>query len=88
MGAHFTLFLCHCSVLRVFKIKAIQIRGMSEQALESMRIELGTSATEASAFTNCATPAIIPVSDFIETALGCRFEVETYFFLKNLIINS
>ena len=50
-------FLCQCSVLRVFKAQATRMGGKSEQALESLRIELGTSSTEGSALTNCATPA-------------------------------
>ena len=36
-------FLCQCSVLRVFKAKATQIRRKSKQTLESPRIEPGTS---------------------------------------------
>ena len=36
---------CQCSILWVFKATATQIREMSEQMLESLRIELGTSST-------------------------------------------
>ena len=54
-GAPFTPFLCQCSVLRVFKATATQIKGKSEQTLESLGIELGTFYTEGSALTNCAT---------------------------------
>ena len=54
-GAPFTPSLCQCSILRVFKATATQIRKKLEQTLESMRIELGTSSTEGRAFTNCAT---------------------------------
>ena len=50
-------FLCQCSILRVFKAQATQMRGKLEQTLESLRIKLGTSSTEGSALTNCATPA-------------------------------
>ena len=50
----FTPSLCQCSILRVFKATATQIREKSEQTLESLRIELGTSSTEGSALTNCA----------------------------------
>ena len=39
-------FLCQCSVLRVFKAKARQIRRKSKQALESPRIEPGASNSE------------------------------------------
>ena len=45
----FPPFLCLCSVLRVFKDKARQIRRKSKQALESPRIEPGTSNSEGSA---------------------------------------
>ena len=50
-------FLCQCLILRVFKAQATRMRGKAEQELESLRIELGTSSTEGSALTNCATPA-------------------------------
>ena len=54
-GAPFTPFLCLCSILRVFKATATQIREKSEQMLESLRIKLGASTTEGSAPTNSAT---------------------------------
>ena len=43
--------LCHCSILLVFKATATQVREKSEQTLESLRIELGTSSTEGSSVT-------------------------------------
>ena len=52
LGAHFTPFLCQCSVLRVFKAEATQIRRKSKQTLESPRIERGTSSSEGRALTN------------------------------------
>ena len=55
----FTPSLCQCSILRVFKATATQIREKSEQMLESLRIELGTSSTEGSALTNCATRLLL-----------------------------
>ena len=57
-GASFTPSLCQCSILRVFKAAATQIREKSEQRLESLRIELGNSSTEGSALTTdlCYTP--------------------------------
>ena len=58
-GAPFTPSLCQCSVLRVFKATATQIKGKSEQTLESLGIELGTSYTEGSALTNCATRLLL-----------------------------
>ena len=58
-GAPFTPSLCQCSILRVFKAKATQIREKSERTLESLRIELGTSSTEGSALTNCATRLLL-----------------------------
>ena len=39
LGAHFTPFLCQCSVLRVFKAKATQTRSKSKQTLESPRTD-------------------------------------------------
>ena len=48
-GASFTPSLCQCSILRVFKATATQIKEKSEQTLELLRIELGTSITEGSA---------------------------------------
>ena len=54
-GAPSTPSLCQCSILRVFKATATQIREKSEQTLEPLRIELGTSSTEGSALTICAT---------------------------------
>ena len=54
-------FLCQCSVLRVFKAKATQIRRKSKQTLESPRIEPGTSSSEGRALTNWATPAPMSV---------------------------
>ena len=45
-------FLCQCSVLRVFKAKATQIRRKSKHMLESLRIELGTSSSEGRALIN------------------------------------
>ena len=54
-GAPFTPSLCQCSILQVFKAIATQIREKSEQTLESLRVELGTSSTESSALTNYAT---------------------------------
>ena len=54
-SAPFTPSLCQCSILQVFKATATQIREKLEQTLESLRIELGTSSTEGSALTNCAT---------------------------------
>ena len=54
-NASFTPSLCQCSILQVFKATATQIREKSEQTLESLRIELGTSSIEGSALTNCAT---------------------------------
>ena len=53
-GAPFTPSLCQCSILRVFKATATQIKEKLEQTLESLRIELGTSSTEGSALTECA----------------------------------
>ena len=50
----FTPSLCQYSQYLKL-IKATQIRGKSEQTLEVLRIELGTSNTESSALTNCAT---------------------------------
>ena len=41
-------FLCQCLILRVFKAQATRVRGKSERALESLRIELGASSTEGS----------------------------------------
>ena len=58
-GVPFTPSLCQCSILRVFKVTATQIREKSEQTLESLRIELGTSSTEDSALTNCATRLLV-----------------------------
>ena len=58
-GASLTPSLCHCSILRVFKVTATQIREKSEQTLESLRIELGTSSTEGSALINCATRLLL-----------------------------
>ena len=54
-GAPFIPSPCQCSILRVFKATATQIREKLEQTLESLRIELVTSSTEGSALTNCAT---------------------------------
>jgi len=44
--------LCQCSVLRVFKAIATQIRGKSKQTLKSLKIEPGTSRSESSALAN------------------------------------
>ena len=54
-GAPFTSSLCQCSILRVFKAIATQIREKSKQTLESLRIELETSSTEGSALSNFTT---------------------------------
>ena len=60
-GAPFTPSLCQRSILRVFKATAAQIREKSEQTLESLRIELGTSSTKGSALTNCATRLLLNI---------------------------
>ena len=58
-GAPFTPSLCQCSILRVFKATATQIREKSEQTLVLLRIELGTFRTEGCALTNCATRMLL-----------------------------
>ena len=58
-GAPFTSSLCQCSILRIFKATATQIREKSEQTLESLRIELGTSSTEGSTLTNSVTRLLL-----------------------------
>ena len=63
-GASFTPSLCQCSILRVFKAKATKIREKLEQALESLRMELGTSSTEGSALPNCATRLLEAIERF------------------------
>ena len=55
-------YLCQSFILQVFKATATQIREKSEQALESLRIELGNSSTEGSALTNCATRLLLEVT--------------------------
>ena len=52
-------------ILRVFKATATQIREKSEQTLESLRMELGTSSTEGSALTNCATRLLLNIINII-----------------------
>ena len=58
-SASFTPFLCQCSIVQVFKATATQIREKFDQTLESQRIEVGTSSTEGSALTNCATRLLL-----------------------------
>ena len=48
---------CQCSVLRVFKAIATQIRGKSKQTLKSLKIEPGTSRSGSRALANWATTA-------------------------------
>ena len=58
-GVPFTPSLYQCSILRVFKATATQIREKYEQTLGSLEIELGTSSTEGSALTNYATHLLL-----------------------------
>ena len=58
-GAPFTPSLCQCSILRVFKTTATQIREKSKQTLASLKIELGTFSTESSALNNYATRMLL-----------------------------
>ena len=64
-SAPFTPSLCQCSVLRVFKVKATQIRGKSNQTLGSPRLELGNSRTEGSAFADSVTRLHVDVLIFV-----------------------
>ena len=70
-GAPFAPSPRECSVLRLFKAKATQIRGKLEQTLESLRIKLGTSSTEGNALTNCLCYTSAPlkrICKFLYTA--------------------
>ena len=51
-GAPFTPFLCHCSVLRVFKAMATLIRAKWKQTLKSLKNEPETSRSESRALAN------------------------------------
>ena len=62
LSVHFTPgFLCQCSVIRVFKAKATQIRRKLKQMLESPRIKPGISSSEDRALTNWAMPAPVKI---------------------------
>ena len=69
---------CQCSVLRVFKAIATQIRGKSKQTLKSLKIEPGTAPSESCALANRATTAYsayctgynLGLNKFIHTFFG------------------